>query len=123
MRKVFLLLIVLFLAGCEEVKTPLDNVEDKINVIEESKIKALESSCQNIINAANTTYLESLMGVETIFFGYVDSLDISGEKPIEGTWEYIEGKGIRITEVKFESAREYSCSSDIVTGKINCSKD
>lgn len=124
MKKVFLLLIVLFLVGCEkEIETPLDNVEDKINTIEEAKIKTLESNCKTIINIANTTYMESLMGVETIFFGYVDSLDIAGEKPIEGTWEYVEGKGIIITGVRFATAKDYSCSSDLATGKIICSKN
>ena len=111
------------LKKADEIKTPLDNVEDKIELIDEAKIKTLETSCYNIIDVAKTTYMESLMGVETILFGYVDSLDLVGEKPLSGTWEYIEGKGIKIEGVKFASAPNYSCSNDLTTGKVSCVKD
>ena len=132
MKKVLLILLVLCLFGCgkkeelkkaDEIKTPLDNVEDKIELIDEAKIKTLETSCYNIIDVAKTTYMESLMGVETILFGYVDSLDLVGEKPLSGTWEYIDGKGIKIEGVKFASAPNYSCSNDLTTGKVSCVKD
>ena len=132
MKKVLLVLLVLCLFGCgkkedlkktDEIKTPLDNVEDKIELIDDAKIKVLETSCYNIIDVARNTYMESLMGVETILFGYVDSLDLAGEKPIAGTWEYIEGKGIKIEGVKFASVPNYSCSNDLKTGKVSCVKE
>lgn len=132
MKKVLLILLLLCLFGCgkkedlkenNEIKTPLDNVEDKIDKISDAKIKMLETSCYNIIDVAKTTYMESLMGVETILFGYVDSLDLAGEKPISGTWEYIEGQGIKIENVKFASVPNYSCSNDLITGKVSCVKE
>ena len=43
----------------EDVLKAIDNVEDKIELIDEAKIKTLETSCYNIIDVAKTTYMES----------------------------------------------------------------
>ncbi len=121
-----LLAVIIVLAIIILIATPII-----FNIIENTKLKALENSCYGVIDAVKTNYVENLLNSEdgkVNLSGNVDDLTLSGEHPYYGTWQIDNSsdsteRGIKIQNVKFKSMKNYTCSNDLTTGKVNCIKD
>ena len=121
-----LLAVIIVLAIIALIATPII-----FNVIENAKIKSLENSCYGVIDAVRTKYAEGLLNLNKITNGNVNELTVSGEKPIEGTWEIdnssdSDNRGIKIKDVKFGSMKDYTCtnvnSDGTINSKVTCTK-
>ena len=124
-----LLAVIIVLAIIVLIATPII-----FNVIENAKIKSLENSCYGVIDAVRTKYAEGLLNSEdgTVkLSGDVKDITVSGEQPIEGTWEIdnssdSNNRGIKIKDVKFASMKDYTCtnvnSDGTINNKVTCTK-
>ena len=124
-----LLAVIIVLAIIALIATPII-----FNVIENAKLKSLENSCYGVIDAVRTKYAEGLLNSEdgTVkLSGDVKGITVSGEQPIEGTWEIdnssdSNNRGIRIKDVKFGSMKNYTCtnvnSDGTINNKVTCIK-
>ena len=132
-----LLAVIIVLAIIALIATPII-----FNVIENAKIKSMENSTYGVIDAVRTQYLENLLnstnacpegqtencGGNMQLSGAVTALTVSGEKPIAGTWKIdnsavdsagkVADRGIKVTGVKFDSMKDYTCSNTDANGKI-----
>ncbi len=117
-----LLAVIIVLAIIALIATPII-----FNVIENAKLKSLENSCYGVIDAVRTKYAEGLLNSEdgTVkLSGDVKDITVSGEQPIEGTWEIdnssdSNNRGIKIKDVKFASMNDYICTNVNDDGTIN----
>ena len=117
-----LLAVIIVLAIIALIATPII-----FNVIENAKLKSLENSCYGVIDAVRTKYAEGLLNSEdgTVkLSGNVTEIIVSGEQPIEGTWEIdnssdSDNRGIKIKDVKFASMNDYICTNVNDDGTIN----
>ena len=117
-----LLAVIIVLAIIALIATPII-----FNVIENAKLKSLENSCYGVIDAVRTKYAEGLLNSEdgTVkLSGDVKDITVSGEQPIEGTWEIdnssdSNNRGIKIKDVKFASMKDYTCTNVSEDGTIN----
>ena len=117
-----LLAVIIVLAIIALIATPII-----FNVIENAKLKSLENSCYGVIDAVRTKYAEGLLNSEdgTVkLSGDVKDITVSGEQPIEGTWEIdnssdSDNRGIKIKDVKFGSMKDYICTNVNDDGTIN----
>ena len=124
-----LLAVIIVLAIIALIATPII-----FNVIENAKLKSLENSCYGVIDAVRTKYAEGLLNSEdgTVkLSGDVKDIPVSGEQPIEGTWEIdnssdSDNRGIKIKDVKFGSMKDYTCtnvnSDGTINSKVTCTK-
>ena len=124
-----LLAVIIVLAIIALIATPII-----FNVIENAKLKSLENSCYGVIDAVRTKYAEGLLNSEngTVkLSGDVKDITVSGEQPIEGTWEIdnssdSDNRGIKIKDVKFASMKDYTCtnvnSDGTINSKVTCTK-
>ena len=124
-----LLAVIIVLAIIALIATPII-----FNVIENAKLKSLENSCYGVIDAVRTKYAEGLLNSEngTVkLSGNVTEITVSGEQPIEGTWEIdnssdSNNRGIKIKDVKFASMKDYICtnvnSDGTINSKVTCTK-
>ena len=124
-----LLAVIIVLTIIALIATPII-----FNVIENAKIKSLENSCYGVIDAVRTKYAEGLLNSEdrTVkLSGDVKDITVSGEQPIEGTWEIdnssdSNNRGIKIKDVKFASMKDYTCtnvnSDGTINSKVTCTK-
>ena len=94
----------------------------------------MENSTYGVIDAVRTKYMENLLNSSdgTVDLGgtenNVTSLVVSGEKPTAGTWTIdnsavdstgkVADRGIKVTGVKFDSMKGYTCSNTDANGKI-----
>ena len=124
-----LLAVIIVLAIIALIATPII-----FNVIENAKIKSMENSTYGVIDAVRTKYMENLLNSSdgTVDLGgtenNVTSLVVSGEKPTAGTWTIdnsavdstgkVADRGIKVTGVKFDSMKDYTCSNTDANGKI-----
>ena len=125
-----LLAAIIVLAIIALIATPII-----FNVIENAKLKSLENSCYGVIDAVRTKYAEVLLNSEdgTVkLSGDVTEITVSGEQPIEGTWEIdsssdSDNRGIKIKDVKFGSMKDYICtnvnSDGTINSKVMCVKE
>ena len=125
-----LLAVIIVLAIIALIATPII-----FNVIENAKIKSLENSCYGVIDAVRTTYAENLLNSEngTVkLSGDVTEITVSGEQPIEGTWEIdstsnSNSRGVKIVGIKFASMKDYTCTNvnndGTINSKVNCTKN
>ena len=125
-----LLAVIIVLAIIALIATPII-----FNVIENAKIKSLENSCYGVIDAVRTKYAEGLLNSEdgTVkLSGDVTDITVSGEQPIEGTWEIdnssdSSNRGIKIKGVKFTSMKDYTCTNvnedGTINSKVMCTKN
>ena len=124
-----LLAVIIVLAIIALIATPII-----FNVIENAKLKSLENSCYGVIDAVRTKYAEGLLNSEdgTVkLSGDVKDITVSGEQPIEGTWEIdnssdSSNRGIKIKDVKFASMKDYTCTNvnddGTINSKVMCTK-
>ena len=124
-----LLAVIIVLAIIALIATPII-----FNVIENAKLKSLENSCYGVIDAVRTKYAEGLLNSEdgTVkLSGDVKDITVSGEQPIEGTWEIdnssdSNNRGIKIKDVKFASMNDYICTNvnddGTINSKVTCTK-
>ena len=124
-----LLAVIIVLAIIALIATPII-----FNVIENAKIKSLENSCYGVIDAVRTKYAEGLLNSidgTVKLKGNVTEITVSGEQPIEGTWEIdnssdSDNRGIKIKDVKFGSMKDYTCtninSDGTINSKVMCTK-
>ena len=125
-----LLAVIIVLAIIALIATPII-----FNVIENEKIKSIENSCYEVIDAVRTKYAEGLLNSEdgTVKSkGNVTEITVSGEQPIAGIWEIDnssnpDNRGIKIKDVKFASMKDYTCtnvnSDGTINSKVTCAKD
>ena len=125
-----LLAVIIVLAIIALIATPII-----FNVIENAKLKSLENGCYGVIDAVRTKYAEGLLNSEdgTVkLSGDVKDITVSGEQPIEGTWEIdnssdSDNRGIKIKDVKFGSMKDYTCtnvnSDGTINSKVTCTKN
>ena len=124
-----LLAVIIVLAIIALIATPII-----FNVIENAKLKSLENSCYGVIDAVRTKYAEELLNSidgTVKLKGNVTEITVSGEQPIEGTWEIdnsrdSNNRGIKIKDVKFGSMKDYTCtninSDGTINSKVTCTK-
>ena len=124
-----LLAVIIVLAIIALITTPII-----FNVIENAKLKSLENSCYGVIDAVRTKYAEGLLNSidgTVKLKGNVTEITVSGEQPIEGTWEIdnsrdSNNRGIKIKDVKFGSMKDYTCtnlnSDGTINSKVTCTK-
>ena len=124
-----LLAVIIVLAIIALIATPII-----FNVIENAKLKSLENSCYGVIDGVRTKYAEGLLNSidgTVKLKGNVTEITVSGEQPIEGTWEIdnsrdSNNRGVKIKDVKFGSMKDYTCtninSDGTINSKVTCTK-
>ena len=120
-----LLAVIIVLAIIALIATPII-----FNVIENAKIKSLENSNYGVIDAVRTKYAENLLNSNdgNIPIGKSAlNLTLSGEKPISGAWRINNSidsnkSGVKIVGVRFDSMKDYVCSNEFETSKVECKK-
>lgn len=112
-----LLAVIIILAIIALIATPI-----VLNVIENAKLKSLENSCYGVIDGAKFVYTESLLTDTVVTTGSVKTLNLSGEKPLTGTWT-MNDSVIIIKDVTFASMPKYVCTNENTeNNKVVCSK-
>ena len=95
-----------------------------LDVLEKSRLKALENSCYGIIDSAKLTYFKSQSTNTIIKSGNVDKLNFKGEKPLTGTWYINDNSKVIIKDITFKSMAGYICTNaNTKNNKVVCTKD